>query len=153
MNELIGIKGWIELQHFDKNGNLIEKRNINNTVTNAGKAAIAGLANGVVTTPFTYIALGTGTSEITETSTALTSEITTNGGARASATCSRTTTTVTNDTAQLEHTFNFTGSLAISETGVFDSASGGTMLSGTTMSTLNVASGDSLTLTWKIKFS
>ena len=123
---------------------------ISNLVTNAGFAGVASRLNGAGSeAAFTYIAIGTGTNAAAVGDTALQTEITTNGGARASATASRVTTDVTNDTAQLVVTFNFTGSFAVTESGVLNAASSGVLLARQVFSAINVASGDSLQITWK----
>lgn len=92
--------------------------------TDAGLAAVAALIEG----SFTYLALGTGTTEYATTQTALVSELTDTGLERASGTISLTTTTVTDDTVQATHTWTATGSQTIAEAGWFDAASGGNML-------------------------
>jgi hypothetical protein len=147
----IKLKERLEIKHI-RNGKVIEERVIEDIlediITNVGKAQVAGLINGVVTTPFKYIAIGTGTTAESATDTALVSEI-----ARGLATCSRTTTNVTNDTAQLVYTFTFTASYAITESGVFDASTEGNMLCRKTFSAINVSSGDSLQVTWKIVVS
>lgn len=127
-----------------------DKMVIENLVVDAGKAAVAGLINGVITNFFEYIAIGTGTVAPVAGDTALGAEITTGGGARAAGTTSRVTTDVTNDTAQVVLTYNFTASFAVTESGVFDSVSAGTMLCRQTFSVINVVNGDSLQVTWKI---
>lgn len=125
------------------------------TFTNAGMAAVAGLVNGNgAITEFTYLAIGSGDTAEAATQTALVTEITTNGGARASASVSRVTTTVTNDTAQWVKTWTFTGSLSINECGVLNAASSGTMLMRHKFTaTKNVENGDSLELTVKMQIS
>lgn len=124
--------------------------NISNLVTNAGMAGMASRANGAGSeAAFTYIAIGTGTTAAAATDTALQTEITTGGGARASATASRVTTDVTNDTAQLVNTFSFTSSFAVTESGVLNAASSGVLLARQVFSAINVANGDSLQITWK----
>lgn len=131
-------------------GRMANSMNISNLVVNAGLAGMASRLNGAgAENAFTYIAIGTGTGAEALTDTALGTEITTNGGARAAATASRVTTDVANDTAQLVLTYNFTGSFAVTESGVFNDASAGTMLARKVFSAINVASGDSLQITWK----
>jgi hypothetical protein len=123
-----------------------------NTITNVGHAA----GNGRISNQGSYnamvnIALGTGTQGSPTTATALAAEITTNGGGRSAATASQVTTTVTNDTTQLTHTWTFTGSLAITEEGIFDSASAssGNMMAYQSFSAINVVNTDQLTVTHK----
>lgn len=111
-----------------------------NTVTTVGKAAIAAAI------PVTHIALGVGT----PSATALGSESTTNGASRAAATVTAETTSTTDDTAQYYKEFTFTGSLALTEEGLFTASSGGTMVASQTFSTLNVEDGDQLNVTHKI---
>ncbi len=153
MKETIKLSGEIRLVLKDKKGNLKEDRVIKNTITAVGKAALAGLLLADVGgTAFDYIAIGTGTPG----ATALGAEATTNGGARrggADVVGSRVTTVVANDTAQLVTTFTFTGSLAITEEGIFNAAAAGTMLASQTFAALNVVDGDTLTITHKIQIS
>lgn len=125
-------------------------RLICNLVVSAGKAGVASRINGAGgETAFTYIAIGTGTTAPAAGDTALETEITSGGGSRANATASRVTTDTTDDTAQLQHTFNFTASFAVTESGVLNAASAGTLLARQTFSAINVANGDSLQVTWK----
>ncbi len=153
MKEKIKLSGEIRLVLKDKAGNLKEDRTIKNTITAVGKAALAGLLLADVGgAAFDYIAIGVGS----PSATALGSEATTNGGARrggADVTGSRVTTSVANDTAQFVTTFTFTGSLAITEEGIFNAASNGTMLASQTFAPLNVVDGDTLTITHKIQIS
>lgn len=124
--------------------------NIHNLVVNAGMAGVASRINGAGgEAAFTFIAIGTGTVAPAAGDTTLGTEITTGGGARAAATASRVTTDVTNDTAQLVLTYNFTASFAVTESGAFNAASVGVMLARQTFSAINVANGDSLQVTWK----
>lgn len=123
---------------------------IHNLVVSAGQAGVASRINGSGgEAAFTYIAIGTGTTAPAAGDTTLQTEITTGGGARAAATASRVTTDVTNDTAQLVLTFNFTASFAVTESGVLNAAAAGTLLARQTFSAINVANGDSLQVTWK----
>ena len=121
-----------------------------NLITNVGHAGANGrMSNQGSYNPFIYLAIGTGTNAASATDTALQTEITTNGGARASATASQVTTSVTNDTTQLVHTWTFTGSFAVTEEGILDAASTGNLLARQVFSAVNVVSGDSLQDTHK----
>ena len=153
--ENMKVKGWFVIDHYDKDGNLIEQVCSPNVITNNGKAEVAGLIVSDVSgvTAFDYIAIGTGTTTPSATNTSLVSEITSGGGARAAVTGSRVTTSVTNDTAQFQVTFNFTSSFAVTESGVFNASSGGKMLCRQTFSAINVSNGDSLQVTWKVQVS
>ena len=138
---------------LDKEGNIKQEFDSGwskNGITNAGFAEVAGLIlNDVGGTAFDYIAIGTGTTAFDASQTALATET-----HREAAAGSRVTTTVTNDTAQLQYTFSgYSGSEAVTESGVFNAASSGTMLCRQTFSALNIDwdAGDSLQITWKIQ--
>ncbi len=121
-----------------------------NTVTALGKQVTAKQLNGVSTTAATALAIGTGT----PTTTALGAETTTNGGARGAATCTNTTTTTTGDTAQWVKTWSFTGSLALTEEGIFDNVtSGGNLIASQSFSVINVVNTDTLQVTHQVKFA
>jgi len=150
---LLKLKGNVTFIARDKHGNIKQIETMD-VITDVGKAQVAGLINGVVTAPFQYIAIGTGTTAEAASDTALQTEI-----ARKSATASRTTTNVTNDTAQLEATFSsadgLSGTSNVSESGVFDSSTGGNMLCRQTFTAiaLDWDAGDSLQVIWKITVS
>lgn len=129
-------------------GSWKQKMVIQNLVTNAGKAGAASRLNGAGSeAAFTYIAIGTGTTAAAAGDTTLETEITTGGGERASATASRVTTDVTNDTARLVNTFNFTSTFAVTEAGVLNAASSGVLLNRQVFTAVNVVNGDSLQIT------
>ena len=119
-------------------------------VTNAGFAELANLGGDVSSpTEFTYLAYGTGTTAFAVTQTALVTE-----SDREAATVSRTTTNVANDTLRLTKTFTISSTLTIAEVGVFNAASGGTMLARTKLTTTrSVVSGDQYVLTYDIVFA
>jgi len=146
----VRLRGEVELIVYDKFGNIKDRRHIKNVITDVGKAQVAGLINGAVTTQFKYIAIGTGTTAASASDTALESET----HRELADTLDRVTTDVTNDTARLIKTFSgYTGSESITESGVFDSDTGGNMLCRQTFSALNIDwdAGDSLQITWKIQ--
>jgi hypothetical protein len=148
------MKGEIGIEVRGSDGALKEVRHIKNLIVDVGKAAMASRLNGAgAEAAYTYIAIGTGTTAAGADDTALGAEITTGGGARGSATCTRVTTTVTNDTAQDLLLYTFTAAFAVTETGLFNLASAGTMLARQVFSAVNVVSGDTLTVTWKVVFS
>lgn len=122
-----------------------------NLVTNAGKAEVANLVGGVSTpVAFTYIAVGTGVTAAAAADTTLGTETAASGLSRAAATNTRVTTTVTNDTAQFLKSFSVTGTVAVTESGVLNAASAGTLLCRQVFAAINVANGDTLQITWKV---
>lgn len=125
-----------------------------NIITNAGKAAIAGLAgNTGAITAFGYLAVGTSSTAVAATDTTLTAEIVDTGLARVAATVSRVTTTVTNDTLQLTTTWTASGSKTVQEAGVLNAASTGTLLGHALTGSLSLTNGDILQGTYQVKFS
>jgi len=131
-----------------------DKRNIHNLVTSAGKAGAASrLMGSGGEAIFDKIAVGTGTTAAAAGDTALQTELAASGLSRATGTLSRVTTSVANDTAQSVVTFTVTGTAAVTESGVLNAASSGTLLARQVFSAINVVNGDSLQITWKIQFS
>lgn len=129
-----------------------DTKKVRNLVTNAGFAGMAGLCNGSgAPAAFTYIAIGTGTTAAAVTDTTLGTELSTGGLGRAAATVSLVTTSVTNDTAQLLNTFTSSTSAAITESGVFNAASVGTLLCRQVFSVISVTPGNNLQITWKVQ--
>lgn len=143
--------GTILFEVRDRYGKLKERRELHNLVVDAGKAGIASRINGAGgEAAFTFIAIGTGATAAAAGDTALQTEISTGGGARAAGTASRVTTDVTNDTAQVVLTYNFTSSFAVTESGLLNASSAGVLLARQVFSAINVVNGDSLQITWKI---
>ena len=133
-------------------GRWSDKKVVRNLVTNAGFALNAGLLSGVGSPAAVgYIALGTGTNPASATDTALQAEITTGGLARAASTNSLVTTSVTNDTAQFLHTFTASASFAVTESGLFNAASAGTLFARQVFAAINVNSGDNLQVQWRVQ--
>lgn len=152
----IKVKGLVTYTLRDRYGTIKDKReDVPNLIANVGKAAIASLIatdNPGSATAFDYIAIGISSGQ-SATDTILASEITTLGGERSAATGTLQTTTVTDDTLVLTKTFTFTGGFAVTESGIFNAASAGTMLSYQSFTAINIVSGDTLTIEWKIKFA
>lgn len=148
--ENLFIKGRLSIELTDAYGNLKETREIPNLVVNSGRAFIAqAMLKTTTNTPaaMTHIGVGTGSTAAALTDTGLSTEI----GTRSSATATNVTTTVTNDTAQYVATFlpgNATG--AITEAGVFNASTAGTMLCRTTFAVINKGENDTITITWKV---
>jgi phage tail sheath gpL-like len=125
---------------------------VSNLVTNAGRGLISGRINGSGSpAAATYIEVGAGTTAAAAGDTALQTAITDSGLARVNGTVSLVTTTVTNDTAQVTTTFSVTGTKAVTEAGLLNASSSGTLLCRQVFSAINVVSGDSLTVTWKVQ--
>jgi hypothetical protein len=143
-------RGRFHFTHI-RAGRVLASFSVPNLVTDAGKAGVASRINGSgAEAQFAHIAIGTGTTAAAAGDTALQTEISTGGGARAACTTSRVTTDVTNDTAQCVVTFTFTATFAVTEAGYFNAASAGTLLARQVFAAVNVVSGDSLSTTYKV---
>jgi len=124
--------------------------NISNLITTKGKESVADLLGDVNTiSAFDYIAVGTGTTAAAVTDTTLETEITDSGMARAQGTNTLVTTDTTNDTLQCVKQFTVTGAKAVTESGVLNAASAGSLLARQVFSAINVTNGDTLQITWK----
>jgi len=127
---------------------------VSNLITNVGMATVPALLTGGTSYGvYKFVAVGTGTNAAAATDVTLQAETISIGMNRGTATVTSTTTDVTNDTAQLVLAFTITGTAAVTESGVFNqggAANVGTMLARQVFSAINVVSGDTLTLTWKI---
>ena len=128
-------------------------------MTNKGRAIMSGLITGITALLPSHIALGTGTVDPTAASTALTTELTTGnwaGYARAVATMSQLTTSVTNDTAKYSATFTNPGTtnpIAITEAGSFDAATVGNSFVLADFAAVNLATSDSITINVTVQFT
>lgn len=146
-------QGEFRLEVRDKNGVLLQDTGwLHNLGMDARLAVVAGLyGNTGSQTAFTYLALGTSATAVSSSQTALVAEIVDTGLARASATVSRVTTTVTNDTTQLTYTWTASGSKTINEIGYFNASSGGVMGGRALTGAITVANGVTITATYRIK--
>lgn len=145
-------RGVFSLVVRDSLGKIKDARISHNLVTNVGFAGIASRINGSgAEAAATYLAVGTGITAAAATDTALGTELAVSGLSRVNATASRTTITITNDAATLITTFTVTGTAAVTEAGVLNAASAGVLFARSVFTAVNVISGDSLQLTYKIK--
>lgn len=144
--------GRIDLEIKRLDGS-IERSSVNNLIVNAGKAQLALLAGDASAVPFTYLELGTSTTAVAASQTALQAAITDSGLARAAATVSRTTTNVTNDTLTLTYMWTASGTKTIEEIGIFNAASTGTMLGRALTTSKPLVSGETITATYNVIFA
>ena len=131
-------------------------------VVNNGQAIITNLVSGIGGTIPKNIGWGTGnqtTALVTDTGLGPTTveklvDLSTSAGTdHTVGSVSRTTTTVTNDTVTVTGTRTATGAGAVTVSGLFDAASGGTLWIKADFAAINLAVGDSIAYTWNDKFS
>jgi hypothetical protein len=113
-------------------GKLIDSQEFSNLIVNDGLERVARLLNGNSSTYFRALAVGTGVAAATNTDVALGTEVT------------RSAATLTYEAsykAKFQYTFSFGGDYAITEAGIFDSAtvSGSKMLSRVVFTAKNVS--------------
>lgn len=99
-----------------------------------------------------YIGWGIGTNAAALGDTALQTESAPTSTTRITGSESRTTITNTNDNYQVVGTVTAGGTLAITEGGLFDAATAGTLFIRSVFAAVNVVSGDSIAFTFGLKF-
>jgi hypothetical protein len=146
LNDSLKTNGTLELKLLDAEGNVKEQYE-HNLVVNSGLAYIISRMSGTAQTVMSHMAVGTGSLAAAAADTALGSQI-----ARVALDSSTiVTTTVTNDSVQYVATFAAgTGTGAITEAGIFNDASVGTMLCRTVFAVINKGTLDTLVITWKV---
>jgi len=152
--ESVLMKGQFSICHKDRNGKVLSEEVFDNTITTTGKAQVARLFDGDSTNIFKWIGLGSSSTTATAANTDLITAITAAGLTRAACTVTQATTTTAGDTAQLVHTFTATASQAVREAGIFSTAtSGGVMACRQTFTAKNMENGETLAVTYRVKFA
>lgn len=122
-------------------------------VTNLGRSCLvnrAGGSNGSFGAPPFFVNVGTGAGVATNAQTSLYSEV---GTARLAATGSRLTTTVTNDTGVWSATYTATGTITLTNAGVFDAATAGNLLAALSFDAVTLQASEQLTLAFQVQFT
>ena len=138
------IRGFVQIKHYDGSMNLIEEYNFENLVVTTGLQWAAARLNDPVPPVMNYIALGTSNVAPLLTDTTLSVEVTRGAVSLAGGAVSG---------QSIQYNRNFCpgeGTAALQEAGIFDSASGGTMLSRVTYPVINKSASDTVAVTWTI---
>jgi len=118
---------------------------IDNLVVTAGKNFVASRIKDATASAMSHMAIGTGSTSPAAGDTTLGTE---------TARVALTSTAVTNaDVAYVSSFGAGTGTGAITEAGLFNASSAGTMLCRTTFSVVNKGADDSMTITWTVTVS
>ncbi len=118
---------------------------VDNLVVTAGKNYVASRIKDATATAMSHMGIGTGTSAAAAGDTTLGTEAARNA---------LTSTTVTNaDVAYVASFAAGTGTGAITEAGLFNASSAGTLLCRTVFSVVNKGADDSMTITWTVTVS
>lgn len=144
-NETIKAKGALQVVLRGPDGQIKEQRDLKNLVVTAGLGFIASRMVGTAQTAMSHMALGSGTTAAALANTGLVTEL--GRTALASGTASGATVTYS-------ATFNpGTATGAVTEAGIFNAASAGTMLCRTVFPVVNKQAGDTMSVTWTVTLS
>ena len=145
LQENLKAHGELTISVFDRDGKLKEAKKVPNLVVTVGKNYIASRMVGTSATVMSHMAIGTGTGTPVAGDTTL--GISAGRVALTAFTASTNTVTAT-------ATFPAgTGTGAITEAGIFNDVTTGTMLCRTTFPVVNKAAGDSIAITWVVTVS
>lgn len=134
--------GTLEIVHSDEFGNIKEVRKLKNIVTSAGKAWIAAMMAATPPALMSNMAIGTGTTAADPTQTTLITE---------SARVALSSTVVSTNTVTYTATFGAgAGTGAVTEAGIFNAVTAGTMLNRTTFAAINKGASDTISITWVV---
>jgi len=144
------LKGRLNIVVTDPSGNIKDEREIDNVVVNDGKDFVASRMIGTASTVMSHMAIGTnsGSTAAAVGNTALDTE-------SARVTFSSSPSVTDNDVTYVANFAAGTPSsaTAVTEAGIFNASSGGTMLCRTVFNVINKGSQDALTITWTVTAS
>lgn len=149
LNDKLTVTGNVFVKVFDAQGNVKDSREFKNLVVTAGKTFIASSMLKTTNSPaaMTHMELGTGTTAAAAGDTALQTPI---SGSRV------TFSSATSSTNVVTYVASFpagTGTGAVTEAGIFNDPTTGTMLCRTVFSVVNKGANDAMSITWQITVS
>ena len=137
--------GKLTVEIKDKDGKVKDTRELTNLVVSDGLDFIASRMKDATATAMSHMAIGTGSTAAASGDSALGTE---------AARQALTSTTVNNNAVSYVASFAAgTGTGAITEAGILNANSGGTLLCRTVFSVVNKGASDSMTITWTITIS
>tara|TARA_B100001996_G_scaffold52817_1_gene37653 strand:+ start:683 stop:1126 length:444 start_codon:yes stop_codon:yes gene_type:complete len=137
--------GKLTVEIKNKQGKVIDTREVKNLVVDTGLAFIASRMKDTTATAMSHMAIGTGSTAAAAGNTAL--------GTEASRKALTSTTVTSNAVAYVASFAAGEGTGAITEAGILNAGSGGTLLCRTVFSVVNKAASDSMTITWTVTIS
>jgi len=146
IQESIKIRGDLNIVLKDENGNIKEQREEKNLVVNAGLAFITSRMTDAADSVMSHMAVGSDSTAAAAGDTDLGSIL----GSREALD------STTDSAATITYVASFEagdGTGAITEAGIFNASTGGTMLCRTVFSTVNKGANDTMTITWTITLS
>lgn len=126
-------------------GVVVETREVKNLVVDDGLEYIASRMKDTTATAMSHMAIGTGTTAAAAGDTAL--------GTQAHRNALTSTTVTANAVAYVASFAAGEGTGAITEAGILNASSGGTLLCRTVFSVVNKGASDSMTITWTVTIS
>lgn len=149
LNSPTSVTGFLHIKLYDEAGNLKQEENIKNLVVTSGKNFIASRMQGTTLAVMSYMAVGTGTTAATTADTALQSELTRVGTPNFTATAGSSPNIVA-----YSGTFGpGVGTGAITEAGILNALTTGTLLARTVFPVINKGANDTLVIAWNITIS
>ena len=146
INENLKLRGDVALVLKDKDGNIKESREINNLVVTAGLTFICSRMAAASANVMSHMALGSSTTAAAAGQTDLVSILGSREALDSTSASSNTITYVSSFEAG-------EGTGAVTEAGIFNAASSGTMLCRTVFPVVNKQSDDTMSVTWVITLS
>lgn len=148
-NEQLGLSGRLTIVLKDADGNIKDQRDLKNLVVNAGLGHITSRMLGTASAVMSHMGLGSGTTAAAAGQTDLVALL----GSRKALTSS-TASGTNNESIVYVATFNpGEGTGAVTEAGIFNAATAGTMLCRTVFPVVNKQAGDTLQVTWTVTLS
>jgi len=152
MEETLKATGKLTIVLHDENGVVKETRECDNLVVTVGKGYITSRMIGASATVMGYMEVGTSTTAASAGQTALVAAVASSRTALTSS--AQATSSTANDSVTYVATFAAgTGTGAITEAGIFNAASAGTVLCRTVFSVVNKGASDAMTITWTVTLS
>jgi hypothetical protein len=146
-NDSINMKGRLNIVLTGPDGEVKDQREVDNLVVTVGKNFIASsMAKTTTNSPaaMTHMEVGTGTTAAAVGDTTLETAV-------ASSRVTLTSTTVTTNSVAYVASFPAgTGTGALTEAGIFNASSAGTLLCRTVFSVINKGAADTLGITWTV---
>jgi len=143
INEDLKLRGDVAIVLKDKDGNIKESREIHNLVVSSGLEFICSRMAGTSAGVMSHMALGSGTTAAAAGQTDLVSILGSREALDSTSASSNTITYVSSFEAG-------EGTGAVTEAGIFNAASSGTMLCRTVFPAVNKQADDTMSVTWTI---
>ena len=146
INDNLKLRGDVAIVLKDKNGNVKDSREIHNLVVNAGLTFICSRMAGTSAGVMSHMALGSSTTAAAAGQTDLVSILGSREALDSTSASSNTITYVSSFEAG-------EGTGAVTEAGIFNASSSGTMLCRTVFPVVNKQADDTMSVTWTITLS